>query len=76
MLWTNAKSNQNYSLDNVNSKMKNREGISRLKVNGQMCEDLAELAEIKNRSFQPVFTKERTFVWQSEMSEEMGLGEV
>ncbi len=60
----------------VNSKMKNRERISRLKMNGQMCEDPAELAKIMNRSFQSVFTKERRFVWQSEMSEEMGLGEI
>ncbi len=56
--------------------MKNIEGISRLKVNGQMYEDPAELAKIMDRSFQSVFTKERTFVWQSEMSEEMGLEEI
>ncbi len=41
-----------------------------------MFEDLAEMAEIINKSFQAVFTKESTFVGQSEMSEEMGLGEI
>lgn len=37
---------------------------------------LAEMAEVVNKSFQSVFTIERTFVGQSEMSKKLTRGEI
>ncbi len=74
MLWTNVSRNQKIFFRYVNSKMKIRKGINRFKVNSQMCENPVEMVEI--RVFHSVFTEERTFVGQSEMSKEMGQEEV
>ncbi|XP_050714228.1 uncharacterized protein LOC126997279 [Eriocheir sinensis] len=46
----------------VNDKLKNRETINKLKMDGTAYEDPAEMAEVMNNSFHRVFTKEDEFV--------------
>ena len=54
----------------VNSKMKKREGISSLKVDGVMYDQEQDMSEVMNRCFQSVFTEEGEFE-----GEEVELGE-
>ena len=46
----------------VNSKMKCKSGISKLKLGGNSYEGTKEMAEIMNRNFQKVFTVESEFM--------------
>ncbi|XP_050695649.1 uncharacterized protein LOC126985138 [Eriocheir sinensis] len=46
----------------VNGKIKNKETIDKLKMDGATYEDPAEMAEVMNNSFHRVFTKEDKFV--------------
>jgi len=45
----------------VNGKMKTKEGINRLKVDGVVYEDALPQAEVMNKCFQSVFTRESEF---------------
>ena len=45
----------------VNSKMKHKEGIEVLKVNGIEYEDVADMTEVMNTHFHNVFTREKDF---------------
>ena len=45
----------------INGKFKVREDITKVKVEGKIAEDPEEMAEVFNRCFQSVFTKEQEF---------------
>ncbi len=42
----------------INGKMKKKEGVSRLKLEGKIYEDAQDMAEVMNNSFRSVFTVE------------------
>ncbi len=46
----------------VNSKLKSKVSIGKLLVDGVVYEDLKEMAEVMNKSFKEVFTKEKEFI--------------
>ena len=50
----------------INGKLKTKEGINKLKVDGIIYEDKYSQAEIMNRRFQSVFTSESHFIESSE----------
>ena len=42
----------------INGKIKNREGVDKLKVEDTVYKDALQQAEVMNKSFQTVFTRE------------------
>ena len=48
----------------INGKMKKREGILSLKVDGITYDEVHEMAEVMNECFQKVFTEEDEFDWE------------
>ncbi len=60
----------------INGKMKQKVGISRLKVEDEVYEDDDSICEIMNQKFQEVFTRESQFERISEDREVTGLGEI
>ena len=60
----------------INGKLKSKEGISNLKVDGVIYEDAYSQAEIFNKSFQSVFTKESSFVESCEVAGSQALEKV
>ena len=60
----------------VNSKMKRRERITGMKVEGMVYTDEQDMAEVINENFQKVFTEEGDFDLVDENSEGNGLNEV
>ena len=45
----------------ISGKMKSREGVDKLKVEGTVYRDALQQAEVMNKSFQTVFTRESKF---------------
>ena len=46
----------------INEKIKSREGVDKLNVEGTVYEDVFQQAEVINRSFQTVFIREREYI--------------
>ena len=46
----------------INSKIKTKDCILRIKVRGEIYEEVRDMCEMMNNSFQSVFTKEDMFV--------------
>ena len=57
-----CKSDPRLFYKHINGKMKRREGILSLNVEGIMYEEAQEMADVMNKCFQTVFTKEGEFV--------------
>ena len=56
----------------INGKMKKREGILSLKIDGKISDEVHEMAEVMNECFQKVFTEEDEFDWEDgELEENM-----
>lgn len=51
----------------VNNKQKQKQGISKLKVNGKMYEKEADMAQMVNDCFQMMHTNERMFLEKEEV---------
>ena len=56
-----CKSNPKLFYRHINGKMKKREGITGLRVDGKLYNETNEMAEVMNERFQSVFTKEGEF---------------
>ena len=56
-----CKSNPKLFYRHINGKMKKREGITGLRVDGKIYDQIEEMAEVMNERFQTVFTEEGDF---------------
>lgn len=60
----------------VNGKLKKKDGIEKLKLNGEIYEEARKQAEVMNKSFQSVFTKEGEFEREQRVTKERVLSEI
>lgn len=60
----------------INGKMKQREGVSRVKDGGHVYEEDKDICDIMNKKFQAVFTEESEFERGVEGLEEIGLQDI